>query len=114
MYSGRLSGHIQVHSVQADEMTGSIAVRHWKSTSGCEITFTQRGFGTATLGNLYSPITDDEAEATLQAAWDVGMRYFDTAPQYGLGNSERRLGRFLRTQPSGYGSLPFARALLFA
>ncbi len=57
------------------------------------------GLGGADLGNLHEPMTDDEAEAVLQAAWDGGVRYFDTAPHYGLGLSERRLGRFLAGKP---------------
>jgi D-threo-aldose 1-dehydrogenase len=69
--------------------------RHWDRTGTGGLHFSELGFGSAPLGNLYSAIDDDEAQATLQAAWDVGMRYFDTAPQYGLGLAERRLGRFL-------------------
>jgi D-threo-aldose 1-dehydrogenase len=57
------------------------------------------GFGAATLGNLYEPMPDDQADATVAAAWDAGIRYFDTAPHYGLGLSERRLGRSLAGRP---------------
>jgi len=57
------------------------------------------GLGCAQLGNLYQPRTDDQARAILEAAWDAGIRHFDTAPHYGLGLSERRLGAFLRTKP---------------
>lgn len=57
------------------------------------------GYGAANVGNLYRPMTDDEAWAVLDAAWDSGIRYFDTAPHYGLGLSERRLGTFLATKP---------------
>lgn len=56
------------------------------------------GFGAAPIGNLYRPMTDGDAHALLRAAWNAGMRYFDTAPLYGFGLSERRLGDFLRTQ----------------
>lgn len=49
------------------------------------------GFGGAPLGNLYRKIEDSHAQATLDAAWNAGIRYFDTAPQYGLGRSEMRL-----------------------
>ena len=56
------------------------------------------GFGSAPLGNLYKPISDDEANDTLEDAWDAGIRYYDTAPLYGLGLSETRLNRFLRTK----------------
>lgn len=57
------------------------------------------GLGTAQLGNLYSAVSEEQADAVLRAAWDGGIRYFDTAPHYGLGLSERRVGAFLRTRP---------------
>jgi D-threo-aldose 1-dehydrogenase len=63
------------------------------------VTFTELGFGTAPLGNLYRAVPEDEAVATLAAAWDAGMRYYDTAPLYGLGLSETRLNPFLRAHP---------------
>jgi len=56
------------------------------------------GFGAAALGNLYRPVSDHSAEETLQAALDAGITYFDTAPYYGFGLSERRLGNALRTK----------------
>jgi D-threo-aldose 1-dehydrogenase len=57
------------------------------------------GFGAAPLGNLYKAISDNDARATLDAAWEGGVRYFDTAPLYGLGLSETRLNPFLRDKP---------------
>ena len=57
------------------------------------------GYGAANLGNLYRAMSDDESWALLEAAWESGVRYFDTAPHYGLGLSERRLGSFLATKP---------------
>jgi len=57
------------------------------------------GFGGAQIGNLYRETSDEEAVAAVRAAWDSGIRYFDTAPQYGLGLSERRLGQALRDYP---------------
>ena len=54
------------------------------------------GLGCAQLGDLYEELTEDEAGAIVDAAWDCGVRMFDTAPHYGLGLSERRLGRALR------------------
>jgi D-threo-aldose 1-dehydrogenase len=57
------------------------------------------GLGTAPLGNLFTAITDDEAHATVAAAWDGGVRCFDTAPQYGHGLAEIRLGRALARRP---------------
>jgi D-threo-aldose 1-dehydrogenase len=53
------------------------------------------GFGAAALGNLFEPMSDERADATVATAWAGGIRYFDTAPHYGLGLSERRLGRAL-------------------
>ncbi|MGI5131429.1 aldo/keto reductase [Pseudonocardia sp. CA-107938] len=55
--------------------------------------------GCANVGNLWQAITDDEAAALLASAWDAGIRWFDTAPHYGLGLSERRLGQFLAGRP---------------
>jgi D-threo-aldose 1-dehydrogenase len=57
------------------------------------------GHGAANVGNLYRAMTDEDARAVLEAAWESGIRYFDTAPHYGLGLSERRLGAFLATKP---------------
>lgn len=54
------------------------------------------GLGASSLGNLYQAIDDQQARATIDAAWDAGVRYFDTAPFYGFGLSERRLGDALR------------------
>jgi D-threo-aldose 1-dehydrogenase len=55
------------------------------------------GFGAAPLGNMFRNITEEEAVATVEAAWQQGTRYFDTAPFYGAGLSEIRLGRVLAT-----------------
>jgi D-threo-aldose 1-dehydrogenase len=57
------------------------------------------GFGAAHLGGMYSRPTGEVARATLQAAWDGGVRLYDTAPYYGLGLSEHRVGNFLMDQP---------------
>src|SRR6185312_15423585 len=54
------------------------------------------GFGAAMLGNLYRPMSDSDARNTLEAALDAGMTYVDTAPRYGHGLSERRVGDVLR------------------
>ena len=59
-------------------------------------TFTRIGLGTGTQGNLRRAVSDAEAETVFQAAWDGGVRYFDTAPWYGRGLSEERLGHFLQ------------------
>ncbi len=70
--------------------------RSFTSRSGAHLSFTEMGFGTAPLGNLYRALNEEEARATLTAAWEVGVRSYDTAPLYGLGLSETRLGAFLR------------------
>ena len=70
--------------------------RRFKAASGAEISFTELGFGTAPLGNLYRAHTNKEANNTLEAAWARGVRYFDTSPLYGLGQSETRLNHFLK------------------
>ena len=60
----------------------------FKAPSGASIPFTQLGFGTAPLGNLYRPMTESQATDVLEAMWKTGHRYIDTAPLYGLGLSE--------------------------
>ncbi|MGK5739335.1 aldo/keto reductase [Micromonospora sp. URMC 103] len=62
---------------------------------------TRHGLGCAQLGNLYTALSDAQAADTVAAAWESGVRYFDTAPHYGLGLSERRLGEALRARPRG-------------
>lgn len=57
---------------------------------------TRLGLGCAPLGNLFNTISDIEAQATVDAAWAAGLRYFDTAPYYGYTYSEHRLGQALR------------------
>ena len=57
------------------------------------------GFGGASVGNLRRAIDDDQAQSAIRHAWARGIRYFDTAPHYGLGLSERRLGDILRERP---------------
>ncbi len=59
------------------------------------------GFGSAHLGELFGPVDEAVSRATLDAAWDGGVRYYDTAPWYGRGLSEHRIGGFLRTRPRG-------------
>ncbi len=65
--------------------------------SGFEVT--DMGFGAAPIGNFLRPISEEESEAMINRAWDSGMRYFDTAPYYGHGLSELRLGQYLRWKP---------------
>jgi D-threo-aldose 1-dehydrogenase len=64
-----------------------------------ELHVTRLGLGCAPLGNLYTALGDAQAQATVDAAWRAGLRWFDTAPLYGHGISEERLGRALRNRP---------------
>ncbi|WP_311270419.1 aldo/keto reductase [Sphingobium sp. WCS2017Hpa-17] len=57
--------------------------------------FGKLGFGAAAIGNLYRAIPEDEARSVIEQAWAAGLRYFDTAPHYGFGLSEKRLGAAL-------------------
>lgn len=57
------------------------------------------GFGTAPLGNMFRDIPEEEARDTVEAAWEAGIRYFDTAPFYGAGLAEKRLGATLGEKP---------------
>lgn len=59
---------------------------------------TSIGLGSAPLGGLFSAVSDADAEATLAAGWSAGIRFYDTAPLYGFGLAERRIGGFLRQQ----------------
>ncbi|WP_307530969.1 aldo/keto reductase [Streptomyces umbrinus] len=65
--------------------------------SGVEIT--TLALGAAGIGNLFTEVPDEQAYETVVAAWDAGVRYFDTAPHYGIGLSERRLGAALSERP---------------
>jgi D-threo-aldose 1-dehydrogenase len=56
------------------------------------------GFGSAHLGGMYERVSESDSQATIRAAWDGGIRYFDTAPFYGRGLSEHRIGSFLLNQ----------------
>ncbi|WP_207764593.1 aldo/keto reductase [Hyphococcus luteus] len=58
------------------------------------------GFGAAPLGNFRRTLSEEECDATLARAWELGVRYFDTAPLYGFGLSELRVGRLLQTKSS--------------
>lgn len=64
-----------------------------------EVKVTRLMLGTAPIGGLYAPVPAADAHATLDAAWQAGIRAFDTAPHYGVGLAERRLGEFLTGKP---------------
>ncbi len=83
----------------AGAKTRGARTRKFMTRLGAELCFTELGFGGAPLGNLYRPMTEKEARLLLDTVWEVGCRYFDTAPLYGLGLSETRLNGFLREKP---------------
>lgn len=73
---------------------------HTLETSGATpLELSEMGFGSAPLGNMHRALSEEEAQATLQAALDAGVTYFDTAPLYGHGLSETRLGKVLGSLP---------------
>jgi D-threo-aldose 1-dehydrogenase len=74
------------------QSTPSTARNHYKPP----VTF---GIGGVPFGNEFSVVTDKDAHAAMEAAWDAGVRYYDMAPWYGLGLAERRYGAFLRNKP---------------
>lgn len=73
-----------------------LKTRRLNARTARPIDLTEMGFGGAPLGNLYRKVSEDDAQAALQAAFDRGIRYFDTAPQYGLGLSEMRFATALK------------------
>ncbi len=64
-----------------------------------EVHVSELGLGTAPLGELFDRVSDEEAARLIEAAWDGGVRYFDTSPWYGRGLAEHRLGRALYRKP---------------
>jgi D-threo-aldose 1-dehydrogenase len=71
------------------------------------------GFGGAPIGDNFDTVSDAQADGTLAAAWDAGIRYYDTAPWYGWTKSEHRIGRALRERPMGEVILSSKVGLLF-
>ena len=82
----------------AEQVAGGLPGRHVGRTG---LVLPVIGFGAAHIGELYGKVPEEESRATLAAAWEHGIRYYDTAPWYGRGLSEHRLGGFLRTQERG-------------
>ncbi|WP_291051748.1 aldo/keto reductase [Herbiconiux sp.] len=80
-------------------MTSSLPTIPTRPLRGTALSVTELGFGAASLGNLYRETSDAEAREAVDRAWARGIRYFDTAPHYGLGLSERRLGEALAAYP---------------
>ncbi|MBL4769189.1 MAG: aldo/keto reductase [Rhodobacteraceae bacterium] len=70
-----------------------------RSIGRTDIKVSEVSFGCASIGNLYRKISDDDVRGVLETAWKAGIRYFDTAPHYGRGLSETRLGDFLKDAP---------------
>jgi len=86
-----------VRVIQGEQLTHRSMGRRKIGSTPVELT--ELGFGASVIGNLYKATPAQDAQAAIEAAWDAGIRYFDTAPHYGLGLSERRLGAALRDRP---------------
>ena len=69
-----------------------------KPVGKTNVSVTSLSFGCASIGNLGGVVRDADATAVMQHAWEAGIRYFDTAPHYGRGLSEQRIGTFLQTK----------------
>ncbi len=72
----------------------------FQTPQGRRLSLSEFGFGAAPLGNYRRTLTEEECDATLARAWELGVRYYDTAPLYGFGLSEMRVGRLLQTKKS--------------
>ncbi|MDW8804887.1 aldo/keto reductase [Streptomyces scabiei] len=70
-----------------------------RKITNTSVALTELGFGASVIGNLYRVTPVEDASAAIETAWAAGIRYFDTAPHYGLGLSELRLGAALRERP---------------
>lgn len=77
-------------------MSAATTMRTFTTRRGANLEFTTLGFGSAPLGNFLRAFTEEECDRTIGRAWNAGLRYFDTAPLYGLGLSESRVGRMLK------------------
>lgn len=86
---------VSADPVSADTVSAAGARRLGRSA----VPVSTLGFGGAPIGNMFTAVSDEDAAAAVRAAWDCGVRFFDTAPHYGLGLSERRLGQALRGLP---------------
>ena len=80
-------------------MPAATETRRLVARGGRTLDFTVLGFGSVPLGNFPQPLDEATSDSIVEAAWNCGIRYFDTAPVYGLGLAEPRLGRMLRALP---------------
>jgi D-threo-aldose 1-dehydrogenase len=74
---------------------------HVRTLGRTGVGLTALGFGSAPLGELFVAVSDEDSRATMQAAWDAGVRYYDSAPWYGRGLAEHRVGEALYRKPRG-------------
>jgi D-threo-aldose 1-dehydrogenase len=94
---GGLPKGLDLVQVESGRTPQSRRSRRTISRTGLDIDV--RGFGGSRIGNLHGPVPSSDATAALDAAWDLGIRYFDTAPYYGGGLGEHRMGAALRHRP---------------
>lgn len=78
-----------------------------RAVANTGLTVTALGVGSAPLGGLYAPVATNDALEMLNAAWDAGIRYFDTAPMYGNGRSEHLVGHVVRERAEAEGERTF-------
>src|ERR1700761_7234517 len=78
---------------------GDLTPLNTRKLGRTNVSVTELGLGTATLGELFDRVNDDEAARLIEAAWNGGVRYFDTSPWYGRGLAEHTLGRALYRRP---------------
>lgn len=76
----------------------SVSVLPRRALAGSRLAVSELSLGCSQLGNLYREVSDEDACATIDSAWRLGIRYYDTAPHYGLGLSEQRLGAALASR----------------
>jgi D-threo-aldose 1-dehydrogenase len=79
----------------------TLSISKCRKIGDTSLTLPVFGFGSAHLGELYAKVSEQASQATLDAAWGAGVRYYDTAPWYGRGLAEHRIGGFLRTKQEG-------------
>jgi D-threo-aldose 1-dehydrogenase len=96
-----LRGRIRSRGASVSSSSQATARRRFVTRSGQVLDFTALGFGSAPLGNYLHPLSEADCDATLEAAWAAGLRYYDTAPLYGFGLSEQRVSRLLRQHGRG-------------
>jgi D-threo-aldose 1-dehydrogenase len=88
----------QDHLPAQEDSAMTVSLASHRPVGSTSLSLPPLGLGTVALGELYAPVSEEHSRATLEAAWDGGIRFYDTAPWYGRGLGEHRTGGFLRTK----------------